>query len=225
MNIAVLCAVSFLLTLATWLYTAGHGLEEQDNPPAVLSKQVLFASKARLVYLAVMLICLIAISVSLNLIYPANELIHNLKMIILLGLLFAAAEIDYREHIIPNKLILAGLAMRTVFWIAELLNNFDRFLAVFKDNMIGCILIALFFVIGVLLVKDGLGMGDIKLMLIMCLYQGFSGVVSALFFSLTVAFVISVALLLVRKKTRRDSIAFAPAILVGTLISVFMTGM
>ena len=68
-------------------------------------------------------------------------------------------------------------------------------------------------------------MGDIKLMLVMCLFQGFYGVVSSLFCSLFIAFIYAIIVLLLRKKTKKDSVAFAPAILLGTALSIFLTGM
>ena len=225
MHIAVLCAEVIFLTLVAWVYMANRGLNEEKNAPSMLSKQILFASKGRMWYVLVMLIGLMGMGVALHTIYPRNPLIHNMKLLAMLALLFTAAEVDFRERIIPNMLILAGIALRVVFWIAEMLMDFSMFWTILKDDLVGCGLVILFFVVGVLLVKDGLGMGDIKLMLVMCLYQGFSGVVSALFFSLCAAFAVSVVLLLTRKKTRRDSLAFAPAILVGTMVSVFMTGM
>ena len=83
----------------------------------------------------------------------------------------------------------------------------------------------MFFLLCGLLVIGGVGMGDIKLILIMCLFQGFYGVISALFCSLFAACVLAIALLVLKKKTRRDSIPFAPAILLGTIVSVVLTGM
>ena len=225
MHIAVLCAVSVVLTLFTWVYTANHGMEQEENAPSMLSKKVLFASKGRLVYLLAMLIGLVGMSVALHLIYPRNSLIHNMKLVCVLGLLFAAAEIDFRKRIIPNMLVLVGVALRVVFWIAEMITDFDGFWRIFKDGLTACGLVVVFFVIGVLLIRDGIGLGDIKLMLVMCLYQGFAGVVSALFFSLAAAFAVTVVPLLLRKKTLRDTIVFAPSILIGTMVSVFMTGM
>ena len=68
-------------------------------------------------------------------------------------------------------------------------------------------------------------MGDIKLMLVMCLFQGFYGVASALFCSLFVAFIYAVVVLITKKKSKSDAVAFAPAILLGTMLSVFLIGM
>ena len=47
----------------------------------------------------------------------------------------------------------------------------------------------------------------------------------SVFVSLIVSFVISAVLLVTKKKKRRDVIPFAPALMIGTYISVFLTGM
>jgi len=59
----------------------------------------------------------------------------------------------------------------------------------------------------------------------MGLFQGIVGVISSLFLSLLVSFFVAIALLITRKKTRKEAIAFAPSVLIGTAVSMFLTGM
>ena len=243
MDIAILCAVAVLTTALTWLYISNRKpapeeledtqSETPEGQPALEQtnteeqKPVVFHKPAgkQLAFLIAMLLGLCGIAVALVLIYERNTMVSNLKLITLLSILFAAAYVDAREKIIPNVLVLTGLALRVVFWIAELIVTPDTFLTIVKNDLTGCLLVVVFFIIGVLMMKGGLGMGDVKLMLVMCLFQGFYGVVSALFFSLFVVFVYAIIALIARKKSRKDSVAFGPAILLGTLVSVFLTGM
>ena len=76
-----------------------------------------------------------------------------------------------------------------------------------------------------LLLKNSIGFGDIKLFIVMGLYLGLNGIWGAVFMALLVSFAVSVVLLLTRKKTRKDMIPFGPAIVIGTYLSVFLTGM
>ena len=99
------------------------------------------------------------------------------------------------------------------------------FRALLLSDFLACLIVVALFLIGVVIVKSGLGMGDIKLLLVMCLFQGFYGAVSSVFCSLLVAFFISIIALITKKKTRKDTLPFAPAILAGTYLSVFLTGM
>ena len=253
MEIAILCAVALIATCASWIYLSNRKpvaeIEEgQDNcevqtetdepvldqtPVEETAETTEGSEKGSLlkmpvgkqwIYIALMLIGLCGMAVVLEKVYT-NTLLQNLKLITLLAILFTAANVDAKEKRIPNVLILTGLVLRVAFWIAELICAPDRFLSVVKNDLLACLLVVAFFVIGVLLVKGGLGMGDIKLMLIMCLFQGFYGVVSALFFSLFMSFLYVILVLIAKKKTRKDSVAFAPAILLGTMLSVFLTGM
>ena len=58
-----------------------------------------------------------------------------------------------------------------------------------------------------------------------CQYHGLTGVFSQLFFSLLVAFILSIYLLIKKVKKGKDSIAFAPAMLVGCVIATILTGL
>ena len=225
MEIVILCVAGILATFISWLYISNR--KPTGSAPEATEESSLFkkTSGKQWIFLSIMLVGLCGLAVTLELVYVKNTLLDNLKLVTLMAILFTAAKIDAKEQVIPNKLVLAGLILRISFWVAELIVEPDDFLALVKDNIVACLLIGVFFIIGVLLVRGGLGMGDIKLMLVMSLFQGFYGVVSALFGALFVAFVYAVVVLLMKKKTRKDSVAFAPAILLGTMLSVLLTGM
>lgn len=239
MEMLTLCFGSALATAAAWVYlniqkpkiyepdaqekegaeAPAEGLGETEVSPFARP------NASRLVFLILMLIALCGMSAALEIIYPNNTLLANGKLIFLMACLFVAANIDARYRIIPNKLVLSAFVARVVFWVIELFSDPNSFWRIMKDDLSACLLIVVFFVVGVLLVRGGIGMGDIKLMLVMALFQGFYGVVSSLFCSLFVAFIYAIVVLLLRKKTKKDSVAFAPAILLGTMLSVFLTGM
>ena len=73
--------------------------------------------------------------------------------------------------------------------------------------------------------KNSIGYGDIKLFIVMGLLLGMNGIWSAVFVSLIVAFFAAIALLITKKKGRKDVVPFAPAIVIGTYVSVILTGM
>lgn len=74
------------------------------------------------------------------------------------------------------------------------------------------------------LVKNGVGMGDIKLILLMSLYLGIQGIFGVLFMSLIVIFFAGLYLMIIKKRSKREAIPFAPAILAGTVISILVNG-
>ena len=76
-----------------------------------------------------------------------------------------------------------------------------------------------------LIVKNSIGGGDMKLFVVMGLLLGLQGTWGAIFLSLIVSFIVAVALLITRKKSRKDAIPFGPALAAGTYLSIFLTGM
>ena len=63
------------------------------------------AGRAVNIYSMIVLIVLLVLGIELELVYKNNLLTWNIKMLVLTGLIFPAAFIDYKEHIIPNKII------------------------------------------------------------------------------------------------------------------------
>lgn len=222
-HMLILIVVSFVLVLLV----AGYISYDLNTKEKTIESLLLNLKQhpKYMIYICLMMVCMLGISVVLPSVYAENSVIKNIKLLTLIAMLFAVAVIDYKRHIIPNKILFATLVLRIPYYIIELITESNDFWMILKSDLVACIIVIVFFIVGVLVVKNGIGMGDIKLMAVMCLYQGFYGVISSLFFSLFVAFFISIVLLIARKKTRKDAIAFAPAILSGTLLSVLMTGM
>ena len=201
--------------------------EEQAKPSPTWSEVMtaLRGNKRLMLYCAAMFAALSCIAVLFVTVYENNRLLTDLRLLFLLAVIFTAAAVDFWSNIIPNELILTALGARVLFWIGELVTLRGDFRALLLSDFLACLIVVALFLIGVVIVKSGLGMGDIKLLLVMCLFQGFYGAVSSIFCSLLVAFFISIIALITKKKTRKDTLPFAPAILAGTYLSVFLTGM
>jgi len=153
-----------------------------------------------------------------------TDSIFILKRVYLIAILFVAAYYDHMEFRIPNTLIIFGIAGRIGFLVFELFFLRDSISATLISEGIALALMVLISVICLIVVHNGIGMGDIKLFIVMALLQGITGVISSIFCTLIVAFVFSVILIAAKKKSRKDFIAFAPCILVGTLISMILIG-
>ncbi len=101
--------------------------------------------------------------------------------------------------------------------------DFDSVAMIALDATLAAVIIGAFFTILLLIFKNSIGMGDIKLFCLMGLYLGLSGLLNAVFFSLLVSFFVSIAVLITKKKARNDTLAFGPMIFLGTLVSIIMT--
>ena len=180
--------------------------------------------KKILIYCFLSILSGIGLTILFHYIYHYNTLIMNIRLLTLMMLLFPIAWVDYQKHIIPNKLILFGMILRIPYMLIEMTLYTESFVPMVKDIFYAIIFVLIMFIICAVVIKTGIGMGDIKLLAMIGLYQGFSGMFSSLFMSLTIAFIIAIVLLISRRKKKQDMMPFAPALLLGTLISIAITG-
>ena len=154
-----------------------------------------------------------------------KTLLEQMKLLVLVGLLFPMAAVDYRYHQIPNQMLLIGLIIRIILWAAELFIDSTNAIQVGVNGVLGAAIIGGFFLLILLFFKNSIGMGDIKLFALMGLYQGLWGLVNSVFYSLCVIFLLSICLLVTKKKKRKDAISFGPSILIGTILAIGLSGM
>lgn len=181
-------------------------------------------TKGRIGYLAMVVAAYTALLLVFRNLYGDASLLHQLKLLTLVGILFPVAAADLKQEKIPNRFLLLGLILRGLLFLGELAESLQNALAVLKDTMMGVLVIGGFFLLLLLIFRNSIGMGDVKLFALMGLYQGLWGAFNAVFFSFVVSFVAAVALLATRKKSRKDVIPFGPSVLLGTILAVSLSG-
>lgn len=177
-----------------------------------------------LIYFIVSGVLLLSLGAWLVWYYPKQEILFQCKRTCCLALLFPAAEIDFRKQIIPNRLILSGIGCRVILLLAEAVFERDTIVVSLCSEALGAVGIFLICMVFLLIMKNSIGMGDIKLFMVMGLYLGLYSMMNAIMSSLVLAFICAVGLLLTHKKGKRDSLPFAPAVLAGTYLSILLTG-
>lgn len=186
--------------------------------------QSLKFTKTRLAYALVGFVTVGMLVFCLNTTYSI-DLITRLSLITLVLLILPVSAIDMRLQKIPNVFLLVGLAIRIVYLAVMYIQDASNAWIITKDSLIGSVVIGLFFLFLLVVFKNSIGMGDVKLFALMGLYQGLWGVINSVFFSLVVSFFVSIALLITKKKGRKDTISFGPSIYLGTIIAMCMAGM
>ena len=177
-----------------------------------------------LLYLGIMAVLTIGLAVWLNLYYKDNLLLTNLKAVTLIAILAVAALTDFRKHLIPNELIIAGVGLRLVYAILEFILMKMDYIQILKGDLFSLVLPLALLLLGVFVIKNGVGMGDVKLLAVIGIFAGISGAIPSLFFALVIAFFLSIVLMIMKKKGRKDTIAFAPSLLAGTFVAIVLTG-
>ena len=128
--------------------------------------------------------------------------------------------IDARERIIPNSLIGIGL----LFWLALILLDIfvggTPWLQLLAFSGIGGIVCGGVLLIIALITKSALGMGDVKLFLVLGLLYGLTDAYGILLFSVIAMGFVSIVLLIAKKVTRKSTIPMAPFVIIGFLLSI-----
>lgn len=212
---------SVLLIAAGYVYTCYYFHNVKWN---IFNGAVLKITRNKILYLAVAVIASGTLITLFETVYFL-DLISQIKLLSLVLVMFPIAAIDFRIQKIPNQLLIAVLMIRVLLYVAEFSVSVTTAFRVLKDGLLGAVVIGIFFLLLLLIFKNSIGMGDIKLFAVMGLYQGLWGAINSVFFSLMVSFILSVGLLITRKKGRKDTISFGPSILLGTIIAMGLAGM
>lgn len=178
-----------------------------------------------LLYSVIMIAAAVGLSLFVTGFYSENTFLFTLKRVIMLALLWPVAYTDFTAYRIPNLFIAAGLIARAAVLAAEFFWERDTLPAYLLTEVIASVVLFLVAALCTVIVKNSIGGGDLKLFVVMGLLLGLQGTWGAIFLSLIVSFIVAVALLITRKKSRKDAIPFGPALAVGTYLSIFLTGM
>lgn len=195
----------------------------EDSPSMKKTKYLIPQGKENILMMIVITFMLMLCSVILNYIYMV-PLIENVKLVLLLAVLCPAAYTDWNRHIVRNRLIVSAVCLRAVLFVIELILDLDNALSAGFSGLVAAVVI---FIIGFLcsmILKGSVGMGDVKLLAVMALFQGAAGIVCSVLVSLIVAFFYCIVALCLKKKSKKDIIPFAPALLLGTYISILLFG-
>ncbi|MCR4434242.1 MAG: prepilin peptidase [Clostridiales bacterium] len=175
--------------------------------------------------------------------YPAVELITALVFMLLfsrygltvdflaaiylMSILIAVFFIDMDHKIIPDGLVLAGLAGGVLLTAYNIFNR----VGIYGDRnwwnpllggVAGSGFLFLVALIGALAYKtdEAMGMGDVKIFLPIGMFLGWRMTVIALLLSIFAGGIASLFLILTRKKERRGTIPFGPFIATGTFMAL-----
>lgn len=168
------------------------------------------------------IICFAASLVVQVLLYKNTETINFIKLYGLFVLITAAALVDSKRRIIPNIIIVVGLAFRILLYVYEFLTAEDV-KAILINDLIGLgIGFGLLAVVS-LLSKGALGFGDVKLFGVIGIVGGAFCTYSTLLASLLISLVVSIIGLARKKMGRKDAFPFGPCIAIGYVITVLLS--
>ena len=155
-----------------------------------------------------------------------NKIIQNIdiiKYLVLVPLLLMAFIIDIKKKIIPNRLSLTIFELGLIFTFIYGTFNINLAIAMLAGMLIGGGIFIIIAVLGkVLSIKEAMGLGDVKLMIGLGLFFGGFNITVISILSFLIAAIISIILLITRKKKMTEYIAFAPFIVIASFVIMFV---
>jgi len=158
--------------------------------------------------------------------------IYFVSFTFLFTILVAVFFIDTKYRIIPNKLVIAaiigGLVMAAINIIRPLneIYGYEKWWAPIAGFFSGSGLLLFVAVLGKIIYKtdDAMGMGDVKLMAPIGLFFGWRLCLLSLSVSIIIAGTVSVLLVILKLKGRKDTIPFGPFIAIGAYATIMLSG-
>ncbi len=138
---------------------------------------------------------------------------------IIFSILIIITVIDLQHMIIPDSLVIAIFIFTIIY---KLLNYIlYRQSPELINSILGLVLSVLLFLLIIIISKGGMGGGDATLIGVLGFILGIKGIFLAIFLSFILGAIISIFLLIMKIKNRKDPIPFGPFIILGFLIVVF----
>ena len=146
-----------------------------------------------------------------------------IKYMILAPMLISVFVIDYRLQIIPNRLNLTIFEIGLVFAFLYGLSN----VAITINMLLGMVAGAGIFLLitllgGAFYGKEAMGFGDVKLMGALGLFFGFSNIIVITLMSFLIGAILSIILLIAKRKKTSEYIPFGPFIVIATYICMYI---
>lgn len=155
-----------------------------------------------------------------------DTLIANLDLIkymILAPMLVSAFCIDYKLQIIPNRLNLTIFEIGLIFTFIYGLSDVAITINMLLGMVTGAGIFLLITLVGGLFYgKEAMGFGDVKLMGALGLFFGFSNIIVITLMSFLIGAILSIILLIAKRKKTSEYIPFGPFIVIATYICMYI---
>lgn len=161
-----------------------------------------------------------------GLLYRYGFTLNALKFAVLIPMLISSFLIDFKLQIIPNRLTLSIFEWGLIFTFLGVIFNVNAGINLLINNLLGMIVGAGIFLLitligGWIAGKEAMGFGDVKLMGAMGLFFGWIDIILISVMAFLFAAIVSIGILILRKKKLNEYIPFGPFIVAGAVISIY----
>ncbi len=143
---------------------------------------------------------------------------------VVFALVITMGYIDYKEHIIPNPLVLTGMGIWVIGSILEIFIGGTPWKDVLIFSLTGFGVCGGLLLILAIVLRSGFGMGDVKMYAMLGLLYGLSNTYSLLICTVIPMAVFALILLAGKKVTKKSTLPMAPFTVFAFLIGI-LSGM
>ena len=201
--------------IAYLLYVTCMKELQVENENGLLKEWITFTPKRLTLIVVYLLISVVLIKLFYLFGYSPTKI---MKYCILPGGLVPIAYEDYKEKRIPNRWLLYLTGLRAVLFVVECClypsAAWDNILFTLGGGLISGIVLLMAYFIS----RHQIGLGDVKLFVVIGLYLGAAVTYFVILASLVVAAIYGAVNLLRKKLGAKDEISFGPFILIGTIL-------
>lgn len=167
--------------------------------------------------------------------YPAVEILNGIGYVLIwhrfgatpaaavyaafFSALLVVTFIDWDHQIIPNRITLPGIVIGLISAATVLAGGFAD--AVLGAVLGGGLLYAVAVISEWFLKKEGMGLGDVKLLAMIGAFLGWRAVLVTIFIGALTGSLIGLALMALRVRRREDPIPFGPFLALGAVAALF----
>lgn len=152
-----------------------------------------------------------------------SDNLNLLKFIILSPMLLSAFCIDYKLHIIPNRLNLTIFEIGLLITVIGGISDINFAINALEGMLVGGGVFLIITLLGGLFAgKEAMGYGDVKFMAALGLYFGFANMITITFMSFLIGAILSIILIVLKVKKTNEYIPFGPFIVIACYIAIFI---
>lgn len=148
----------------------------------------------------------------------------TVRYLILIAALVLLAKIDQEQQIVPNKIIIILMAVRGLILLLEVC--IYRSMGMVQEQwtvpILGMCIGGGIFLAANAVTRGGIGMGDVKLFMVIGFYVGSSAIFPAMILSLLFMAVYGIIMMSRKKLTMKNRVPFVPFIAAGTIFTLLL---
>ena len=213
----MLFALLISLYIAVLIFLSSFALAGRYSISLSHPKEMLKKHPKYCIFSMVFFLTLLSISAVYIYNKDVSSLLLQARWVTLIVGLYLVTWTDYFERKIPNIYLLILLAIRVAYWIYEIIIGREFIKLAIGTPLIGAAIGAGIMLLGILISRKGVGMGDVKMFLVIGFFVGSNQIISSMFYTFLFSAIFRIFLLITKKATTKDSLPMAPFALLGVL--------